>query len=287
MAEAAKGPVFVAGCPRSGTSALSWAIAAHPGYWTSAETHFFYYLLRNGVPTLNEAFELSSEPGQWLHKHGVDQATFMSYLGDLTSAQSALPLLYEIDYGVFLEYIGHGFSRMMRAHSGGLQWVDGSPENSLVGELLLQMFPEASIFILVRDPRAVCFSMLTSGFRAPWASDLDAAIREWTHYARAGKALAAAHPDRVIEIRQEDMRAKPDAVAGLIADRLGLDEPERVAEFLATRTVNSSLDRATYAAESPFALAPETGLSRDEFLARHEAAIMRGTAALARDYGYG
>jgi len=282
----AKGPVFVAGCPRSGTSALSWAIAAHPGYWTSAETHFFYYLLRNGVPTLTEAFALSSEPGQWLHKHGIDEAKFRSYLGDLTSAQSALPLLYEIDFPVFLEYLGHGFNRMMRSHSGGLQWIDGSPENILVGDLLLQMFPTASIFIVVRDPRSVCYSMLTSGFWAPWASDLAAAIREWTHYARTGRALAKAHPDRTIEIRQEEMRARPDAVATAISERLGLDEASRVAEFLGTRTVNSSLDRTTYAPNSPFRLVPETGLSRQEFLDRHEAQIMRDTAELAQIYGY-
>ncbi len=60
------GPVFVAGCPRSGTSALSWAIAALPGYWTSAETHFFYYLLRPGSPSVARSYELSAAEGSWL-----------------------------------------------------------------------------------------------------------------------------------------------------------------------------------------------------------------------------
>ncbi|HEY1798210.1 MAG TPA: sulfotransferase [Stellaceae bacterium] len=255
------GPVFVAGCPRSGTSALSWAIAAHPGYWTSAETHFFYYLLRNGAPGLRDAFDLSSGPGQWLDKHGVD-------------------------YPAFLQHLGHGFDLMMRTHSGGLQWVDGSPENIAVGELLLQMYPSATMFVVVRDPRSVCFSMLTSGFSAPWASDIDAAVNEWAYYVRAGRSVAELYPGRAIEVRQEEMRSRPEAVAAVIADHLGLDEPSRVAAFLATRTVNSSADRASYAPTSPFREAPRSALTRAEFLARHEAGIMKETAELCRHYGY-
>jgi hypothetical protein len=64
MTEAA-GPVFVAGCPRSGTSALSWAIAAHPLYWTSSETHFFYYLLNTPFlsEVADETYDLASALG--------------------------------------------------------------------------------------------------------------------------------------------------------------------------------------------------------------------------------
>ena len=102
------GPVFVAGCPRSGTTALSWAIASHPGYWTSAETHFFYYLLRNGAEAIRQEYGRSSGPGQWLHKHGVEFAEFLAHLGS-------------------------GIDVMMRLQSGGHDWVDGSPENALVG----------------------------------------------------------------------------------------------------------------------------------------------------------
>src|SRR6185437_10868209 len=182
------GPVFVAGCPRSGTSALSWAIAALPGYWTSAETHFFYYLLRPGNPSVARSYELSAAAGSWLAKH-------------------------EVSFGEFLRHLGNGFDRLMRSRSGGLQWIDGSPENVLVGEELLAMYPGARMFLLVRDPRATCRSMLTSGFDTDWARDGDVAIRTWLHYAEAGMALASAHPDRVLPVRQEDMRDDAVGVA--------------------------------------------------------------------------
>ena len=38
--------VFVIGCPRSGTSVFSWALAQHPNFWTSAESGLFAGHLR-------------------------------------------------------------------------------------------------------------------------------------------------------------------------------------------------------------------------------------------------
>ncbi|HTT79911.1 MAG TPA: sulfotransferase [Stellaceae bacterium] len=246
------GPVFVAGCPRSGTSALSWAIAAHPGYWSSAETHFFYYLLRERKESLRQVYELSSAEPSWLHRH-------------------------KISYGHFLAHIGFGFDRMLRQQAGGRQWIDGSPENVMVGEQLLQMFPSAHMFVIVRDPRGVCLSMLNSGFKSEWAHNLAAAIREWKHYVPLGRALAAAHPDRVCEIRHEDMRQCPAAVAATIGERLGLSAPRAISEFLATTTINSSFEN-----RSP----PEAARRRDEFLAEYGDLILAETAELARAYGY-
>jgi hypothetical protein len=255
------GPVFVAGCPRSGTTALSWAIASHPGYHTSAETHFFYYLLREAEDnSLTRVFNHSSGAGSWLKK-------------------------WEVPFGEFLTYLGTGLDRMIRDRIGGLQWVDGSPENVIVGEPLLTMFPRAHMFVAVRDPRAVCLSMLNSGFAPVWARDLDAAIHEWQYYARATLRLAAACPDRVLIVKQEDMRRRSAAVAAAIAERLGLAAPEPIAKYLSTRTINSSFDKSTYAPNSPFRSA-ETAFAPDQFMSRHGDRIVSETAELARQFGY-
>ena len=256
------GPVFVGGCPRSGTKALSWAIAAHPGYRTSAEAHLFYYLLRGAEDnTLRQVFQQSAGSGSWLNK-------------------------FDIGYDRFLYYIGLGIDQMMRQGSAGEQWVDGSPENAMVGEALLTMFPKARMFLAVRDPRFVCLSMLNSGFAPLWARDLDAAIREWRDYASASAALAAACPDRVLLIKQEDMRGQSAAVAAAIGDRLALSRPELIADFLSTTTINSSFDKQTYAVDSPFRSQENAAFPREEFLSRHGDYIMRATADLAEVFGY-
>jgi hypothetical protein len=258
----ATGPVFVAGCPRSGTTALSWAIASHPGYFTSAETHFFYYMLRETEDnSLQRVFDISSGDGSWLKK-------------------------YNIGFDEFLAYLGSGFDKMMRERLGGMQWVDGSPENVIVCDRLLAMFPTAHMFVLMRDPRAVCVSMLNSGFAPPWAGDLDAAINEWCYYARIAGAVAMAFPERVLIIKQEDMRQSAASVATVIGERLRLSRPETIAAFLNTTTVNSSFDRKTYAVDSPLRTPHASAFPREGFMEKHGSYIMRATADLAEQFGY-
>jgi hypothetical protein len=258
----AVGPVFVAGCPRSGTTALSWAIAAHPGYHTSAETHFFYYLLRETDDnSLERVFSQSSGGGSWLKK-------------------------FEVDFEQFLFYTGVGLDRMMRDKTGGQQWVDGSPENVIVGQRLLAMFPGAHMFVAMRDPRSVCLSMLNSGFAPAWARDLDAAIREWRYYARAALELAAFCPDRVLIVKQEDMRHRSAEIVAAIAERLRLGNPEAVSRFLSTTTINSSFDKKTYADDSPFRSQHAVPFPREEFMSRHGEYIMQATSELAGQFGY-
>ena len=262
MSEAV-GPIFVAGCPRSGTKALSWAIAAHPGYHTSAEAHLFYFLLReNEDNSLRRVYGLSAVTGSWLER-------------------------YEVGYEEVLYHLGLGLDRMMRRGSGAAQWIDGSPENVLVGPALLAMFPTAHMFVAIRDPRFVCLSMLNSGFTSPWARDLDAAIREWRDYARAAARLATLCPDRVLLVKQEDMRHRSGAVAAAIGERLALSRPETIADFLSTTTINSSFDKQTYADDSPFRAQREVAFPREEFLTRHGDYIMAAVGDVAAQFGYG
>ncbi len=249
----------MAGCPRSGTSALSWALAAHPAYWTSVETHFFYYLLRGDW--VDNAYAQSAGQGSWLAEHAISPDGF-------------------------LHDIGTGLDRLMQLRSDGRQWVDGSPENLLVGKALLRMYPRAHMFHLVRDPQAVCFSMLTSGFAEPWASDIDEAIRVWKHYATEGLAVGETFPDRVTRIRQEDMRTDPAGVAAELGRRLGLADVDMIAAFLANETINSSADWAsnnTLSSDRPTAT---YALGAEAFRATHGARIRNETAVLTARCGY-
>jgi Sulfotransferase family len=249
----AVGPVFVAGCPRSGTSALSWAIAAHPLYWTSVETHYLYYLLRDRF--LMDVYARSCVNGSWLEVHSVSPEEF-------------------------LRHLGVGLDQMMRTRSGGLQWVDGSPENLLVGKELLTMYPEAQIIQVVRDPIEVCLSMMASGFGEAWASDLETAIQTWCHYAKVGLKLALTYPDHVLVVRHSDMIHNRQTVATKLGRRLRLDGVEEISRFLATTKVNSSFDPNSYVESSPYR--PSSGAVREptEFLDRYGSVIAAATTEL-------
>ena len=235
---------------------MSWALASNPGLWTSAETHFFYYLLAKSPACVSGCFERSSSAGSWLERHAVS-------------------------FAEFLEHLGMGLDRLMTSRSKGLRWIDGSPENILVGEQLLQMFPRAQVIHVVRDPRAVCRSMLSSGFPPEWARNLKAAIRTWHHYVKAGAALADACPDRVTEIRQEEMLGEPNVVAAKLAARLSLEAPDHIARFLATKTVNSSFDRSSQAEPSGQPQADAAVISKEAFYREHGSLIFAETAEIA------
>jgi hypothetical protein len=247
------------GCPRSGTSALSWALAAHPEYWTSVETHFFYYLLRDNW--LGHTWSASVAPGSWLDVHGVSQDEFVAQ-------------------------VGLGFDRMIRSRSCGRHWVDSSPENLLVADTLLRMFVDCHILHVVRSPQSVCLSMLASGFSEPWSRDLGAAIETWKHYVSKGLRLVRDYPDRVTQLRQEDMRSTPEEAALEIGRRLHLEDVRPIAAFLSQERINSSFDKTSYSDASPFRDNEILCLDPEEFHAAHGARIWEETSMLASQCGY-
>lgn len=255
----APGPIFVAGCPRSGTSALSWAIANCPAYWTSVETHFFYYLSRD--KWLENAYAKSAGGGSWIDEHSVSKVEF-------------------------LRSVGEGIDQLMRRRAEGRQWVDGSPENVLVGDTLLEMFSGAHFLHVVRHPQAVCHSMLTSGFAEPWATDVDEAIKTWNHYVAAGLCLEAAYPDRVTRVRQEDMQRAPGGVAHQIGARLGFDDVDPIAAFLSNTRINSSADKQSYVGLSPFRYATPAEIDQCEMAATHGEQIRAKTSEFRVACGY-
>ena len=197
--------VFVIGCPRSGTSILSWALAKHPNFWTSGESDYLLQLFGEGrVERIYRQTCERSDQG-WLHKE-------------------------EVGFTEFAAALGLGPERLFDSRSGGRRWVEATPSYTLMTEGLLDLFPAASFLHIVRDGRAVVNSMLSSGFDIDWASDFDAACRTWVHYASLGRKAVEDHADRVIEVRHDDLSQKP------------WDELARVFEFLGERIAHSSID---------------------------------------------
>ncbi len=214
--------VFIVGCPRSGTSALSWALAQHPRLWTSAESDFLAFLFGQGK--LRNAYqEAFARPDTgWLRKNHVTFEEFASS-------------------------IGSGVDRLFRSRSGNRIWVDASPGYTLIADELLPLFPKARFIHLVRDGRAVVTSMMKSGFPAPWAKDFRTACRTWVHYVRKGFEFEARAEDRVLHVRHERIVEDPFSVCEEIQRFLALVPSKAPAAFLSTKRINSSHGNRTVA----------------------------------------
>lgn len=190
------GPVFVIGAPRSGTSALAWAIAAHPDFVTGNEADFTFYMLRSN-PFGEAWIRTNARADAMLTTSGMDRATFMRTMGAGIDA-------------IF---------RAMHAENGEgeKRWVDSTPANTMVADRLAELLPDARFVHILRDGRAAVASMVKSGFSTQVAKDFRFACDTWAFYARKARQLSAAMPHRVLELRQE--RMSEDA-AGSMTDVL-------------------------------------------------------------------
>jgi hypothetical protein len=211
------GPVFIIGCPRSGTSALSWALAQHPAMWVSAESDFIQLLF--GYGHMQRAYRVAhGRPDEaWLAKQ-------------------------EVGYPEFCAHLGLGIDALFLSRSGGLRWIDSSPGHTLMATELALMFPAARFVHLVRDGRAVVNSMVNSGFDIDWARDFERACFTWAHYVRKGIDFEAVHPERVIRVPHGELLSDTGRVCREILEFLGEPDCESVSRFLTDGRINSSYD---------------------------------------------
>jgi len=215
QAEGRSKGVFVIGCPRSGTSVLSWSLAAHPNFWTSAESDYLLDLF--GSVDLHAAFKrAASRPdGGWLTKNNVG-------------------------YREFASAMGRGVEYLYESRSKGKRWVDSTPGYTLMAETLSMTCPASQFLHIVRDGRAVVCSMLKSGFNTDWSDDFKKACHAWVRYASLGQRFVAAHPGRAMEVRYGDMTARPEETFKKVFSFLGDEYTPKAVDLIMTKRINSS-----------------------------------------------
>ena len=255
--------VFVVGCPRSGTSILSWALARHPNFWTSGESDYLLKLFgEEGVADVYSWASLDPDKG-WLRKERVGFAEFAATLG-------------------------LGAEQLFDSRAGGQRWVEATPSYTLIIEDLLHLFPAASFLHIVRDGRAVVSSMLSSGFDLDWATDFEAACRTWVEYASLGRKAVAGHADRVIEVRHDSLTRKPwDELARVFAF-LGERSAHGSVKMILTERINSSYGNAN-ADDIRTPKDPATAPARpwEAWTAEQQATFAEIAGATMRELGYG
>ena len=175
-------PVFVVGCPRSGTTLLRQLLNAHPNLSCGPETHF-----------LSSMEEIEKSRWRELALFGVSQSEWRSHVRDLFS-------------WVHMQFAEeHGKTR----------WIDKTPAYALILDFIDQLYPDCQVVHVVRNPRDVIDSYRRRwGIRREWAG-----TQAWPKYVRAAREFGKSHPeDRYIEVCYEDLVTDPrKAMQRLIA----------------------------------------------------------------------
>ena len=150
MNPTSKSPLFLLGCPRSGTTMLSELLASTK--WGSpVETHFITRYYDEAIRIdLSDRNAFRSLVGKILKMRAVMQWNLKV---DIDAIYNSLPTK---DYSSLVNAIC-----MIRARNEGLaNWGDKTPNYSLRIDVIHELFPTAKILFIVRDGRDVAASLL-------------------------------------------------------------------------------------------------------------------------------
>lgn len=209
---AAKPPVFVVGCPRSGTTLVRRMLDAHPAFSCGPETQF-----------LTELRVVERRSWRRLARFGVTESEWRAQV------RSLFTWVHE-----------------QRAERLGKdRWVDKSPGYALILDYVDALFPDCMVVHVIRDPRDVADS-----WRRRWGQRRAAwVLRAWPRHVTAARAFGRSHPDRYHEVRYEALVADPEAQARALLGWLG--EPWSEAVLHPGPAIEPGDDRVRWAAGDP------------------------------------
>jgi hypothetical protein len=185
-------PLFLVGCVRSGTTLTRDLLRRVPGVVCPEETHF----LRWSEPFRTPASMPPHTQNQVLRRHreidGVAEEVFADLLRSCRSKgelQRAYIAAFARAKGVAPPY----------------RWIDKTPQNIYGAALILAEFPGARLLHIVRNPLNVVASMLLG--RQVSVPDLHGAINYWCEAVQIAATLRKAAPERIMDLRYEDLVA--------------------------------------------------------------------------------
>ncbi|MEQ1930122.1 MAG: sulfotransferase [Parvularculaceae bacterium] len=257
-------PIFIGGCPRSGTTLLRALLDSHPSIVCGPELRAF--------PALASL-----------------SADMRRVMGETLAVHYRLPA-ERLD-AVFAELIG-SFLEPLREKSGKARAAEKTPANALHFAELARLFPEAHFVQIIRDGRDVVASLLAmdwkddrTGARLAVTTDAGAAARAWADHIAGGRAAGAAG-GRYRELRYE--RLVENAEREMRTLTAFLNEPWSDA-VLAFNTVNRAGQGANESSAPRISRdidAAAVGRWRTQLPPEARAAVKREAGALLIELGY-
>src|SRR3954451_3039534 len=208
-------PIFVLGCPRSGTTLFRTMLSAHRSIAIPPETRYLMgmYWRRSQLGDLRQretraelASAIVDDPETRFRVLGVDAEQIRSEIID------GPPTLGSA-FGIVFRGYARSFDKP--------RWGDKRPAYYAFMDELDHLFPDAQFIHLIRDPRA-CVESLK---RQEWYPDEAApCVAAWVHAVRsASRSGRKLGPHRYLEVIYEELVSDPEKVSRQICDFL--DEP--------------------------------------------------------------
>ncbi|MDB2390169.1 tetratricopeptide repeat protein [Alphaproteobacteria bacterium] len=182
-------PIFIVGMPRSGTSLAEQILASHPKVYGAGE-----------LETLNILFE-----------------SLFTFLDQVPTPQDMARLLVTKTDTIRAQY----FEKLATCSDGASIVTDKLPLNFRWSGFIKQIFPEAKIIHLQRDPRAVCWSIYKHEFASKgngFAYDIDDLANFYRLYTDLMAFWRASMPGDIHDLNYEQLtRNQEEETRALLA----------------------------------------------------------------------
>jgi hypothetical protein len=257
-------PIIVGGCGRSGTTLMRVILDTHPHICCGPESRLF----QPRVPS----------PPKLARRFGLQEAA-VNRLFDSSGSQA--------------EFIDRFFALYCEARHKP-RWSEKTPRNVLYLDYIFEHFPKARFIHMIRDGRDTICSLRTHPrhkvvdgkiIKLNTWHPIEPCLERWINDVRAG--LAFRGDPRYVEIRYEDLVARPRETLAPLFDFLGEAFDERVLEYHRER--GQSRD-ATHFPQNPEATRPMYNQSiarwQRDLTAEELALVKRDAGPLLQELGY-
>ncbi len=188
-----KPPFFIVGCVRSGTTMLRNLLRQHPNLACPEETHFY----RIAEPFGTKDFSRWVTENSTLVRHREIDQISESEFAELLAGSTSRADLYRRYMEAFIQ----------RHKPAADRWFDKTPQNVFGVAIAASEIPDARFIHIVRDPVNVVSSLRIG--KVLKVDELEGACSYWNESASILETLGRAYPERLLEIRYEDVVAQP------------------------------------------------------------------------------
>ncbi|HEX8968216.1 MAG TPA: sulfotransferase [Chloroflexota bacterium] len=269
-------PIFVVGCPRSGTTLVQCILSASTQAFSLPESHFFSWVL----PTLGVAHDAPVGVVEVRRaRQAFETESELRLPPSVWSELESRPRLMALD--IFLAVVEH----FRPAPGPDLRAIEKTPRHVLHLDAIGEAFPDAVFVNVVRNPVDVVSSLLGVPF-ASTRSMLSHAQR-WLESIAAAQAYASARPGRLQTVVYESLVREPEAQVRAVCAFANLEyEPAMLEEFGREATRNVLRGEAWKQDVSRGVIVDRQGVWRSRMTPGQAWLVSQATRAPRRDYGY-
>lgn len=240
-----RGPIYIAGLERSGTSLIFALLASHPNIAMTRRTNLWTHFYRQ--------YGDLSDPVNFEHCLG----TMMRYKR-LIKLQPNPNRLRDDFWGGEPTY-ARLFALLEEHHAerlGKRRWGDKSLNTERYAEPIFESYPQARIIHMIRDPRDRFASSL-----ARWKvrrGGVGAGSAEWLASARLALNNQRRYPDSYKVIRYESIATNPDETIREVCDFIGEPFTPEMLNMQGAPTFREKGSNSSYGQRDPGVISPDS-----------------------------